>query len=206
MPARTASPARIPALPDLHHATPMMQQYLRAKAAHPDAIVLFRLGDFYEMFNEDAQRGSRLLELVLTSREIGKGQRVPMCGVPVHAVETYIARLIRAGCKVAVCEQMEDPRLVRGLVRREVIRVITPGTVVEETMLEEGSNNFLVAICEAEEAFGLAALDVSTGEFFATTLEGDAAFDALQAELVRLQPAEGREPPAAQEQQPRQQH
>ncbi len=167
--------------------TPMLRQYTQAKTAHPDAIVLFRLGDFYEMFNEDAQRGSRLLELVLTSREIGKGQRVPMCGVPVHAVETYIARLIRAGCKVAVCEQMEDPRLVRGLVRREVIRVITPGTVVEETMLEEGSNNFLVAICEAEEAFGLAALDVSTGEFLATTLEG---FEALQAELVRLQPAE----------------
>jgi DNA mismatch repair protein MutS len=170
--------------------TPMLRQYTQAKAAHPDAIVLFRLGDFYEMFNEDAHQGSRLLELVLTSREIGKGQRVPMCGVPVHAVETYIARLIRAGCKVAVCEQMEDPRLVRGLVRREVIRVITPGTVVEEAMLEEGSNNFLVAICEAEEAFGLAALDVSTGEFFTTTLEGEPAFDALQAELVRLQPAE----------------
>ena len=134
--------------------------------------------------------GSRLLELVLTSREIGKGQRVPMCGVPVHAVETYIARLIKAGCKVAVCEQMEDPRLVRGLVRREVIRVITPGTVVEEAMLEEAANNFLVAICEAEEAFGLAALDVSTGEFFATTLEGATALDTLQAELVRLQPAE----------------
>ena len=131
--------------------TPMLRQYTQAKAAHPDTIVLFRLGDFYEMFDEDAHLGSRLLELVLTSREIGKGQRVPMCGVPVHAVETYIARLIKAGCKVAVCEQMEDPRLVRGLVRREVIRVITPGTVVEEAMLEEGVNNFLVAICEAEE-------------------------------------------------------
>ena len=172
------------------HLTPMLRQYTQAKAAHPDAIVLFRLGDFYEMFKEDAQQGARLLELVLTSREIGKGQRVPMCGVPVHAVETYIARLIRAGCKVAVCEQMEDPRLVRGLVRREVIRVITPGTVVEEAMLEEGMNNFLVAICAAEETFGLAALDVSTGEFLATTLEGEAAFEALQAELVRLQPAE----------------
>lgn len=172
------------------HLTPMLRQYTEAKAAHPDTLVLFRLGDFYEMFGEDAHLGSRLLELVLTSREIGKGQRMPMCGVPVHTVETYIARLIKAGCKVAVCEQMEDPRLVRGLVRREVIRVITPGTVVEEAMLEEGANNFLVAICEAEAAFGLAALDVSTGEFFATTLEGDAALDTLQAELVRLQPAE----------------
>ena len=170
--------------------TPMLRQYTQAKTAHPDTIVLFRLGDFYEMFDEDARLGSRLLELVLTSREIGKGQRVPMCGVPVHAVETYIARLIKAGCKVAVCEQVEDPRLVRGLVRREVIRVITPGTVVEEAMLDEGMNNFLVAICEAEAAFGLAALDVSTGEFLATTVEGDAALDTLQAELVRLQPAE----------------
>lgn len=170
--------------------TPMLRQYTQAKAAHPDAILLFRLGDFYEMFGDDAQRGARLLELVLTAREIGKGQRLPMCGVPVHAVETYIARLIKAGCKVAVCEQMEDPRQVRGLVRREVIRVITPGTVVEEAMLEEGANNFLVAICETAEAFGLAALDVSTGEFVATSLEGEAALDTLQAELVRLQPAE----------------
>ena len=186
----------------LANLTPMLRQYTQAKTAHPDAIVLFRLGDFYEMFHEDAQQGSRLLELVLTSREIGKGQRVPMCGVPVHAVETYIARLIRAGCKVAICEQMEDPRLVRGLVRREVIRVITPGTVVEEALLEEGSNNFLVAICETAEAFGLAALDVSTGEFFATTLEGEAAFDALQAELVRLQPAECLVSPAWQAHEP----
>src|SRR5262245_14312660 len=200
-----------PSVQSFANLTPMLRQYTQAKAAHPDTTVPFRLGDFYEMFDEDAFLGSRLLELVLTSREIGKGQRVPMCGVPVHAVETYIARLIKAGCKVAICEQMEDPRLVRGLVRREVIRVITPGTVVEEAMLEEGVNNFLVAICEglrpksghtdypistptqsrqAEEAFGLAALDVSTGEFLATTLEGEAALDTLQAELVRLQPAE----------------
>lgn len=195
-------PMASPSEQSFAHLTPMLRQYTQAKAAHPDAVVLFRLGDFYELFDEDAQLGARLLELVLTSREIGKGQRVPMCGVPVHAVETYIARLIRAGCKVAVCEQMEDPRLVRGLVRREVVRVITPGTVVEEAMLDEGTNNFLVAICagphgpaltpsrQAEEAFGLAALDISTGEFFATTLEGHTALDTLQAELVRLQPAE----------------
>lgn len=170
--------------------TPMMRQYVQAKAAHPDAMVLFRLGDFYEMFADDAQRGARLLELVLTSREIGKGQRMPMCGVPVHAVETYVARLIKAGCKVAICEQMEDPRLVRGLVHREVTRVITPGTVVEEAMLEEHTNNFLVALCAADEAFGLAALDVSTGEFFAATLDGATAWETLHAELVRLQPAE----------------
>lgn len=170
--------------------TPMMRQYARAKAEHPDAVVLFRLGDFYEMFQEDAHLGSRLLELVLTAREVGKGNRVPMCGVPVHAVEAYIARLLEAGHKVAICEQMEDARLARGLVRREVIRVLTPGTVVEEGMLEEGRNNFLVAIYAAAEAYGLAALDVSTGEFFATTLEGDTALEALQTELARLRPAE----------------
>ena len=123
-------------------------------------------------------------------REVGKGNRVPMCGVPVHAVESYIARLLDAGHKVAICEQMEDARLARGLVRREVIRVLTPGTVVEDGMLAAGENNFLVAICAAAEAYGLAALDVSTGEFLATTLEGDAALEALQTELARFQPAE----------------
>lgn len=172
------------------HLTPMLRQYAEAKAAYPDTIVLFRLGDFYEMFDDDAHLGARALELVLTAREIGKGQRIPMCGVPVHAVETYTARLIRAGYKVAICEQMEDPRQARGLVRREVIRVITPGTVVEEGMLEDSRNNFLVAICAADEAFGLAALDISTGEFFATTLEGRDAQEALHSEIVRLQPAE----------------
>ncbi len=170
--------------------TPMMQQYAQAKAEHPHAVVLFRLGDFYEMFAEDAVACSRLLELVLTSREVGKGRRIAMCGVPVHAVESYIARLIDAGCKVAICEQMEDARFTKGLVRREVIRVITPGTVVEEGMLAEGDSNFLIAICAADGAYGLAALEVSTGEFVATTLDGPEAHDALQAELNRLRPAE----------------
>ena len=170
--------------------TPMMRQYVQAKAEYPDAIVLFRLGDFYEMFDDDAQLGSRLLELVLTSREIGKGNRIPMCGVPVHAVESYIARLLQAGHKVAVCEQVEDARLARGLVRREVVRVLTPGTVVEEGMLHETRNNFLVALCLSTEACGLAALDVSTGEFFATTIEGEALPELLHSELARLRPAE----------------
>lgn len=172
------------------HPTPMMRQHAVAKSAYPDALVLFRLGDFYEMFGDDATVGARVLELVLTSREIGKGQRIPMCGVPVHAVESYSARLVTAGYKVAICEQMEDPKLTRGLVRREVVRVLTPGTVVEEGMLEERANNFLVALYVREEAYGLAALDVSTGEFFATTLSGEAAGESLQAELSRLRPAE----------------
>jgi DNA mismatch repair protein MutS len=168
----------------------MMKQYAQAKAAYPDAVVLFRLGDFYEMFAEDAVTCSRLLELVLTSREVGKGRRIAMCGVPVHAVESYIARLIDAGCKVAICEQMEDARFTKGLVRREVIRVITPGTVVEEGMLADGDSNFLMALYEADGAYGLAALEVSTGEFLATTLDGAEAHEALQAELTRLRPAE----------------
>ncbi len=170
--------------------TPMMRQYAQAKAEYPEAIVLFRLGDFYEMFAQDAECCAPLLGLVLTSREVGKGQRIPMCGMPVHAVESYIARLLEAGHNIAVCEQMEDARQARGLMRREVIRVITPGTVVEETLLAERDNNFLVAICEAEDAYGLAALDVSTGEFVATTLQGESAGEALQAELARLHPAE----------------
>jgi len=170
--------------------TPMMEQYAQAKAENPDAVVLFRLGDFYEMFAEDAVACSRLLELVLTSREAGKGCRIAMCGVPVHAVESYIARLLEAGCKIAICEQMEDARFTKGLVRREVIRVITPGTVVEEGMLAEGDSNFLIAICEADGSYGLAALEASTGEFLATTLEGTEAYEALQAELTRLRPAE----------------
>lgn len=170
--------------------TPMMRQYAHAKATYPDAIVLFRLGDFYEMFADDAERCSRLLELVLTSREVGKGHRVPMCGVPVHTVESYIARLIAMGYKVALCEQVEDARQARGLVRREVVRVVTPGTVVEESMLAERADNFLVALCQAPDTYGLAALDVSTGTFMATTLQGTDAFETLQAELARLHPAE----------------
>lgn len=170
--------------------TPMMRQYAKAKAEYPDAILLFRLGDFFEMFYDDAQVGARLLELVLTSREAGKGNRIPMCGVPVHAVESYTRRLLEAGLKVAICDQVEDAKLARGLVRREVVRVLTPGTVVEESMLQERRNNYLVAICDVTEAFGFAALDVSTGEFKATMMSGNDALNTLQAELVRLQPAE----------------
>lgn len=170
--------------------TPMMRQYAQAKAAHPDAILMFRLGDFFEMFYDDADIASRQLELVLTSREAGKGNRVPMCGVPVHAVEAYASRLLDAGYKVAICDQVEDAKQARGLVRREVIRVLTPGTVVEESMLEECRNNYLVAIYETEDAFGLSVLDVSTGEFKATTLSGADAFETLQAEVARIQPVE----------------
>ena len=131
--------------------TPMMQQYLDIKAQNPDSILFFRLGDFYEMFNEDAKLVSKELDLTLTTRDRGKpeDQRTPMCGVPYHSAQSYIARLIKRGYKVAICEQMEDPAAAKGLVDRDIIRIVTPGTVIEETMLEEGKNNFLCALCLA---------------------------------------------------------
>lgn len=176
--------------------TPMFRQYQAIKARYPDVLVLFRLGDFYEMFGEDAQIGAQVLQLVLTSREIGRGNRVPMCGVPHHAVERYIAKLLEAGYKVAVCDQLEEPSPKKRLVHRDVTRVLTPGTLVEEAFLEAKRYNFLVAICGArdegrrsgqtEQRFGLAVAEVSTGEFAATELKAK----ELCHELARLQPAE----------------
>jgi len=131
--------------------TPMFRQYQAIKAQYPDVLLLFRLGDFYEMFGEDARIGSQVLQLVLTSREIGKGNRIPMCGVPHHAVERYIAKLLEAGYKVAICEQLEEPSPKKRLVRRDVTRVLTPGTLVEDTFLEAKRYNFLVALCGGTE-------------------------------------------------------
>lgn len=176
--------------------TPMFRQYQAIKARYPDVLVLFRLGDFYEMFGEDAKIGSQVLQLVLTSREIGKGNRVPMCGVPHHAVERYIAKLLEAGYKVAICDQLEEPSPKKRLVHRDVTRVLTPGTLVEEAFLEAKQYNFLVAIFGArdegrgtgqvEGRFGLAVAEVSTGEFAVTELSAK----ELWNELARLQPAE----------------
>ncbi len=168
----------------------MFRQYQAIKARYPDVLLLFRLGDFYEMFGEDAKIGSQVLQLVLTSREIGKGNRVPMCGVPHHAVERYIAKLLEAGYKVAICDQLEEPSPKKRLVRRDVTRVLTPGTLVEDAFLEAKQYNFLVAIVEQEasegQRFGLAVAEVSTGEFAVTELNAKTLWD----ELVRLQPAE----------------
>ncbi len=159
--------------------TPMMRQYREAKASiPPDAVLLFRLGDFYEEFFEDAERVSRVLELVLTKR-----QGVPMCGFPHHALESYLPRLIAAGLKVGIAEQMEDPKLAQGIVKRQITRVVTPGTVTDGALLEAKSNNFLAAAVPEKEHFALAALDVSTGEFFVTTV-ADAS--ALTGELLRF--------------------
>ena len=128
-------------------ATPMMKQYLQMKAEHPDCILMFRLGDFYEMFNEDAKLVSQELDLTLTTRDRNKPpeERTPMCGVPYHSVEAYLSRLIAKGYKVAICEQMEDPATAKGLVDRDIIRIVTPGTLIESSMLEEGKNNFIAA-------------------------------------------------------------
>ncbi len=174
--------------------TPMMEQYHSIKKDYPDYILLYRLGDFYETFGEDAALAARELDIVLTSR--GRGdERVPMAGIPYHAAESYIARLIKKGHNVAICEQMEDPSLAKGLVRREVVRVITPGTVLEDSMLEKKAGNYLVAVSSSERGFGLAAVEVSTGEFVTMELVGDDALLRLLGEVSRLRPPECLLPP-----------
>ena len=168
--------------------TPMMQQYLNLKAEYKDCILFFRLGDFYEMFFDDAKTASRELELTLTGRDCGLEERAPMCGVPYHAMEGYVERLIAKGYKVAICDQMEDPALAKGLVQRGVTRIITPGTVIEPSMLDERANNFLLSVCFASDKAGLAFADVSTGEFFVHEIMNPA--DTLADELARIAPME----------------
>ncbi|MGB9660574.1 MAG: DNA mismatch repair protein MutS [Moorellaceae bacterium] len=166
--------------------TPMMQQYKELKDKHKDAILFFRLGDFYEMFFEDAVVASQELGIVLTSRESGE-DAPPMCGVPYHAADSYIARLVGKGYKVAICEQVEDPRLAKGLVRREVVRIITPGTITDDKILPEKGNNYLTAVWPQQDRYGLAWVDVSTGEFY---LHSCSSFSEMADELLRLEPAE----------------
>ncbi len=172
--------------------TPMMLQYNQMKADHPDCILFFRLGDFYEMFNDDAKLVSKELELTLTSRDraLPPEERTPMCGVPYHAAEAYISRLIARGYKVAICEQTEDPAEAKGLVDRDVIRIVTPGTVISETMLEEGKNNFLCALCLEGEQVGLCFADLSTGEVSATGFRGVGWREHAENELGRFSPRE----------------
>jgi DNA mismatch repair protein MutS len=164
--------------------TPLRKQYLRVKQKYPEAIVFFRLGDFYETFDEDAKVASRELDVVLTSREMGKGQRVPMAGIPHHALENYLAKLINRGHKVAICEQLTPPG--KGLVERDVIRVVTPGTVVEPNLLESRSNNYLTSLVVEGEEAGIAYVDISTSEFATTQLPAE----RVMPELERLQPSE----------------
>jgi len=164
--------------------TEIRRQYLKIKQSYPEAIVLFRLGDFYETFDEDAKLASRLLEITLTSREMGKGQRIPMAGIPFHALDSYLARLVGRGYKVAICEQLTPPG--RGLIQRDVVRVVTPGTVVEPNLLQGKANNYLAAVVVGEDEAGIAYVDITTSEFATTQL----ILQRAAAELERLSPAE----------------
>lgn len=163
--------------------SPMMTHYLETKKAYPDCLLFYRLGDFYEMFFEDARLASKELELTLTGKECGLEERAPMCGVPFHAADSYINRLVKRGYKVAVAEQMEDPKLAKGLVKREVIRVVTPGTVTAAGALEEEKNNYLAAVSEENGRYGLAFADISTGSFFVTEADGRKELGDILAEF-----------------------
>jgi DNA mismatch repair protein MutS len=169
--------------------TPLMRQYAAIKKQHPSALLFFRLGDFYELFFDDAVLAARELQITLTSRNKEKGVAIPMCGVPHHAAEGYISKLIRKGFKVAICEQVEDPRVAKKLVRREVTRVVTPGTAADSSLSSE-ENNFLAAIAQNGERVGFAALDLSTGEFRATEFQGEDAAKRIQEEIQQLRPKE----------------
>ena len=170
--------------------SPLMQQYLSVKERNKDTIIFFRVGDFYEMFFDDAKLASKELELTLTGKDCGQEERAPMCGVPFHSAETYIARLVQKGYKVGICEQTEDPSKAKGLVRREVIRVVTPGTVMESSMLDDSSNNFIAAVFTQKQRTGLAFCDISTGELYATCLDGEHQEDEIKNELLRFGPVE----------------
>ncbi len=166
--------------------TPMMEQYYRLKKKHPDTVMFFRMGDFYEMFGEDARIASRELDIVLTTRDKDKEDPLPMAGVPFHSVDSYLQRMIKKGYKVAIAEQVEDPREAKGLVRREVVRVVTPGTVLDDNLLEGKGNNFLMCVC-GNGPFGAAFVDISTGDFFVTELKDR---EDLVTELLRFEPSE----------------
>jgi len=173
--------------------TPMMQQYLEIKRQYMDAIVFYRLGDFYEMFFDDAKLVSRELDLTLTGRDCGEGERAPMCGVPYHSADSYIARLVAKGYKVVICEQMEDPATAKGLVRREVVRIVTPGTIIDGGMLDDKRNNYIAALCFSPAAAGVCFCDISTGDIEAAVFDsGDRAdiIDRVLAEIARYQPRE----------------
>ena len=170
--------------------SPMMKQYFEIKEKNKDSILFFRLGDFYEMFFDDAKLASRELDLTLTGRDCGQKERAPMCGVPFHSCESYIARLVQKGYKVAICEQTEDPAKAKGLVKRDIIRVITPGTVIESGILDEGKNNFISSAFMANKKIGLSFCDISTGELFITEISGEDLQDQLQDQLISYNPRE----------------
>ena len=176
------------AVPNTSKHTPMMQQYLRIKAEHPDILVFYRMGDFYELFYDDARKAAELMDITLTSRGQSAGEPIPMAGIPVHAVDQYLARLVRMGESVAICEQIGDPATSKGPVERQVVRILTPGTLTDESLLEERRDNLLVSLNRDEEGYyGVASLDLSAGRFVVQEFSGE---EALLGELERLQPAE----------------
>ena len=170
--------------------TPLMKQYREMKHQYLDAILLFRMGDFYEMFDQDALTASKILEITLTARNKSKGIETPLCGFPYHAADGYIAKLIRRGFKVAVCEQVEDPKLAKGIMKREVIRVVTPGTVLDANLLDAKDNNYLACLSPSKDGYGLASLDISTGDFFMAEVEGTDNLAELDTLLSRFTPRE----------------
>lgn len=170
--------------------TPMMQQYLDIKEKYNDCILFFRLGDFYEMFFKDAEVASKELEITLTGRDCGLDERAPMCGVPFHSADTYISKLINKGFKVAICEQVEDPALAKGIVKRDVIRIVTPGTITDSSMLDDKKNNYLMSIFKQGSFFGIAVVDITTGEFASTFITVGNTINKLMDEIAKYSPSE----------------
>ena len=167
--------------------TPMMQQFLRIKADHPDILLFYRMGDFYELFFDDARKAANLLDITLTSRGKSNGEAIPMAGIPYHAADNYLSRLIKKGQSVAICEQVGDPATSNGPVERKVMRIVTPGTVTEENLLEERKDNLLMAISSATDSIGISVLDITSGRFCVQQLPD---YEHLLTELERLKPAE----------------
>ena len=166
--------------------SPMMQQYLKIKEENKDTILFFRLGDFYEMFFDDAKLASKELELTLTGRDCGLEERAPMCGVPYHSCESYIARLVQKGYKVAICEQMEDPAKAKTIVQRDIVRVVTPGTVIESSMLDESRNNYICCIYSEQNNVAMCFCDISTGELYVTDFKGKDCLDKIKKPAYKL--------------------
>ena len=179
-------------LENINRATlsPMMQRYLETKEKYKDCILFYRLGDFYEMFFDDAITASRELEITLTGKDCGQEERAPMAGIPHHAAESYAAKLIEKGYKVAICEQLEDPKTAKGIVERGVIRILTPGTIVESNLLEEKKNNYIMSICKSGIYFGISVCDISTGEFYSCEIKDENNFELLLDEIARFSPSE----------------
>ena len=167
--------------------TPMMQKYLETKKEYPDCILFYRLGDFYEMFFEDAKTASQELEITLTGKNCGLEERAPMCGVPFHAVESYLNKLVAKGYKVAICEQVEDPKMAKGLVKREVVRIVTPGTNLDAQALDESKNNYIMCIVYMADRYGVSIADVTTGDYYVTELDAERK---LLDEIHKFMPSE----------------